>query len=211
MSILETIASAAPTVARSVRHWIYQLGGLGFIPLGLLDNSIIPLPGSMDVLTIFLSARNEQLWLYYALMATFGSVAGGFVTYRLARKGGKETLARRFAPKTLDKVYKRFERWGLGAIAIPALLPPPVPMLPFLFAAGAMQYPMRKFLFALTVGRIVRYTLLAFLAARYGRQILAFISQHAHPALFIVVGLIATVAAVLFFVFVGKRQERHQD
>ncbi len=165
----------------------------------------------MDVLTIFLSARNEQLWLYYALMATFGSVAGGFVTYRLARKGGNETLARRFPPKTLDKVYKRFERWGLGAIAIPALLPPPVPMLPFLFAAGAMQYPMRKFLFALTVGRIVRYTLLAFLAARYGRQILAFISQHAHPALFIVVGLIATVAAVLFFVFVGKRQERHQD
>jgi membrane protein YqaA with SNARE-associated domain len=198
-------------VARSVRHWIYQLGGLGFIPLGLLDNSIIPLPGSMDVLTIFLSARNEQLWLYYALMATFGSVAGGFVTYRLARKGGKETLARRFPPKTLDKVYKRFERWGLGAIAIPALLPPPVPMLPFLFAAGAMQYPMRKFLFALTVGRIVRYTLLAFLAARYGRQILAFISQHAHPALFIIVGLIATVAAVFFFVFVGKRQERHQD
>lgn len=165
----------------------------------------------MDVLTIFLSARNEQLWLYYALMATFGSVAGGFVTYRLARKGGKETLARRFPPKTLDKVYKRFERWGLGAIAIPALLPPPVPMLPFLFAAGAMQYPMRKFLFALTVGRIVRYTLLAFLAARYGRQILAFISQHAHPALFIIVGLIATVAAVFFFVFVGKRQERHQD
>jgi membrane protein YqaA with SNARE-associated domain len=211
MSILQTIASAAPTVARSVRHWIYQLGGLGFIPLGLLDNSIIPLPGSMDVLTIFLSARNEQLWLYYALMATFGSVVGGFVTYRLARKGGKETLARRFPPKTLDKVYKRFERWGLGAIAIPALLPPPVPMLPFLFAAGAMQYPMRKFLFALTVGRIVRYTLLAFLAARYGRQILAFISQHAHPALFIVVGLIATVAAVLFFVFVGKRQERNQD
>jgi membrane protein DedA with SNARE-associated domain len=84
-------------------------------------------------------------------------------------------------------------------------------MLPFLFAAGAMQYPMRKFLFALTVGRIVRYTLLAFLAARYGRQILAFISQHAHPALFIIVGLIATVAAVFFFVFVGKRQERHQD
>jgi len=211
MFILQTIASSAPTVARSVRHWIYQLGGLGFIPLGVLDNSIIPLPGSMDVLTIFLSARNEQLWLYYALMATFGSVAGGFVTYRLARKGGKETLARRFPPKTLDKVYKRFERWGLGAIAIPALLPPPVPMLPFLFAAGAMQYPMRKFLFALTVGRIVRYTLLAFLAARYGRQILAFISQHAHPALFIIVGLIATVAAVFFFVFVGKRQERHQD
>jgi membrane protein YqaA with SNARE-associated domain len=208
MSILQTIASAAPTVARSVRHWIYRLGGLGFIPLGLLDNSIIPLPGSMDVLTIFLSARNEQLWLYYALMATVGSVAGGFVTYRLARKGGKETLARRFPPKTLDKVYKIFERWGLGAIAIPALLPPPVPMLPFLFGAGSMQYPVRKFLFALALGRIVRYTLLAFFAARYGRQILAFISQNGHPALFIIIGLIATAATILFVIFAGKRQQR---
>jgi len=197
-------------MARSVRHWIYQLGGLGFIPLGLLDNSVIPLPGSMDVLTIFLSARKEQLWFYYASMATAGSVIGGFVTYRLARKGGKETLARRFPPKKLDKIYKIFGRWGLGAVAIPALLPPPVPMLPFLFAAGTMQYPVRKFLFALTLGRLVRYTLLAFLAARYGRQILAFISQHAHPALFIVVGLIATAAAILFVVFVGKRQERPQ-
>jgi membrane protein DedA with SNARE-associated domain len=110
----------------------------------------------------------------------------------------------------LEKVNKAFERWGLGAVAIPAVLPPPVPMLPFLFAAGAMQYPVRKFLFALTLGRIVRYTLLAFMAARYGRQILAFISQHGHPALFIIVGLIATAAAVLFLIFAGKRQDRPQ-
>jgi membrane protein YqaA with SNARE-associated domain len=207
---LQSIATAAPMVARSVRHWIYQLGGLGFIPLGLLDNSVIPLPGSMDVLTIFLSARKEQLWFYYASMATAGSVMGGFVTYRLARKGGKETLARRFPPRKLEKVYEIFGRWGFGAVAIPALLPPPVPMLPFLFAAGTMQYPARKFLFALTMGRLVRYTLLAFLAARYGRQILAFISQHSHPAIFIVVGLIATVAAILFLVLVGRQHERPQ-
>jgi membrane protein YqaA with SNARE-associated domain len=211
MRNLQIIAAAAPTLARSVRHWIYQLGGLGFIPLGLLDNSVIPLPGSMDALTIFLSTRKEQLWFYYASMATAGSVIGGFITYRLARKGGKETLARRFPPRRLEQVYRIFEHWGLGAIAIPALLPPPVPMVPFLFAAGTMQYPVRKFLFALALGRIVRYTLLAFLAARYGRQILAFISQHGHPALLIVVGLIATAAVVLFVIFVGKRQERPQN
>jgi membrane protein YqaA with SNARE-associated domain len=208
---LQIIAAAAPTVARIFKHWIYQLGGLGFIPLGILDNSVIPLPGSMDVLTLFLSTRKEQFWLYYGLMATAGSVIGGFLTYRLARKGGKETLARRFPAKTLKKVYKTFDRWGLGAIAIPALLPPPVPMVPFVFGAGTMQYPVRKFLFALTLGRIIRYTLLAFFAARYGRQILAFISQHAHPGLFIIIGVIATVAAVLFVIFVGKQQERTQE
>lgn len=198
-------------MARSVRHWIYQLGRLGFIPLGLLDSSVIPLPGSMDVLTVFLSARNEQLWFYYALMATVGSVVGGFVTYRLARKGGEETLARRFPPRKLKKVYEIFERWGLGAIAIPALLPPPVPMVPFLFAAGTMQYPVRKFLLALTLGRGVRYAFLAFLGARYGRPILTFISKHGHPVLWIVIGLLAAVGAALFIVFRGRRRGSPQD
>src|ERR1700687_455886 len=69
MFLLHTLAVATPTLARSFRHWIYHLGGLGFIPLGLLDSSVIPLPGSMDLLTIFLSARQKDLWFYYAAMA----------------------------------------------------------------------------------------------------------------------------------------------
>src|SRR3984957_16381033 len=97
----QILAIAAPTVVRSLRRWIYHLGALGFIPLGLLDSSVIPLPGSMDVLTIVLAARDAKLWPYYAVMATVGSVLGGLVTYRLARKGGKASLARKVSAKTL--------------------------------------------------------------------------------------------------------------
>lgn len=192
-----------------MRHWLFHLGGLGLIPLGLLDNSPIPLPGIMDVATILFSARHEQLWLYYALMATLGSVLGGFVSYRLARKGGKAALERRFAPRKVDKVCKIFERWGFAAIAIPALLPPPVPMVPFLLAAGAMQYPVRKFLVALTLGRISRYMLLAYLAARYGRHIIAFITGHGHPLIVaIILVLISTAAGAYYFWGGGKRRKR---
>jgi membrane protein YqaA with SNARE-associated domain len=204
----QILAIVAPTVARSVRRWIFHLGGLGFIPLGLLDSSVIPLPGSMDVLTIILSARKPDLWLYYALMATIGSVIGGYVTYRLARKGGKETIERKFRARTLEKVYRIFESWGFGAIAIAALLPPPVPMVPFLFAAGTMQYSVGKFLVALTVGRIVRYSLLAFLAAHYGRQVLTVMSQLGRPVLITVIGLIAAAMAALIFILVRKRNNR---
>src|SRR5208337_2356493 len=112
------------------------------------------------------------LWLYYAVMATAGSLIGGFVTYRLARKGGKAALERRFSRRKVDKVCAIFERWGFGAIVIPAMLPPPAPMVPFLLAAGAMQYSANKFLVALTLGRIVRYSILAYLVARYGRHML---------------------------------------
>jgi membrane protein YqaA with SNARE-associated domain len=200
MIIGHVIVVLLPAAARSVRRWLFHLGGLGLIPLGLLDNSPIQIPGILDVATIVLSSRQEQLWLYYALMATAGSVIGGFVTYRLARKGGKEALDRRFSRRRVDKVCEIFGRWGFGAIVIPALLPPPVPMVPFLLAAGAMQYPIRKFLAALTLGRTARYLILAYLAARYGRQIIDFIAEHGHPvAVGIVVALLAAAAAVFYF------------
>jgi membrane protein YqaA with SNARE-associated domain len=203
------IAAATPTVAHSLRRWIYHLGALGFIPLGLLDSSIIPLPGSMDVLTIVLAARDATLWPYYALMATVGSVLGGFVTYRLARKGGKESLARKVSAKTLKRVYGMFERWGFAAIAIPALLPPPMPLVPFVLAAGAMQYSVNKFLLAMTLGRIVRYLVLAYLAARYGRKMLPLLLQHGHPAVAAAVGL-AVTAVLVYFMFRGIKSKKRR-
>jgi membrane protein YqaA with SNARE-associated domain len=203
------IAALLPTAVRSMRRYLFHLGGIGLIPLGLLDNSPIPLPGIVDVATILLSARQEQLWLYYALMATAGSLVGGFVTYRLARKGGKEALDRRFSRRKVDKVCEIFGRWGFAAIAIPAFLPPPMPMVPFLLAAGAMQYPARKFLAALTLGRISRYMVLAYLAARYGRRIIAFIAKHGHPVVVaILVALVATAVVIFYFWRGSKKKKR---
>ena len=169
------IAFQADSITHDVRHWLIHLGGLGFIPLGLIDSSVIPLPGSMDLLLIILATKDAHLWPYYAAMATIGSVAGGYLTYRLARKGGKEVLSRRLRPRMEKRAYAFFERSGFWSIAIPAMLPPPIPMVPFLLVAGALQYSVKKFLVALTLGRIVRYSLLAWLAAHYGRHILSLI------------------------------------
>ena len=114
-------------IATSVWTWLRHLGGVGLVLLGLADSSVVPLPGSMDVLTIYLAARHRQLWWYYAVMATVGAVLGGYITYSLARKGGKEAFERKLSSKKAAKVFERFERWGFGAVAVPALLPPPFP------------------------------------------------------------------------------------
>src|SRR5450631_940942 len=98
------IAALLPMAARSMRRWLFHLGGIGLVPLGLLDNSFLPLPGILDVATIVLSSRQEHWWLYYGLMATASSLVGGFVTYHLARKSGKEALDRRFSRGKVDKV-----------------------------------------------------------------------------------------------------------
>ena len=185
---LAIIFAATP---RTATAWLVHLGGVGLIPLGVLDSSVIPLPGSMDFATILLSARDKRFWFYYAIMATIGSVLGGYLTYRLARKGGKETLAKKLPKRRVDKIVKTFERWGFAAIAVPAVLPPPFPFVPFVIAAGALQYSQSKFLAALSVGRAARYTLLAYLGVTYGRHILSLFSRHAYVVLFVALGLVA--------------------
>jgi membrane protein YqaA with SNARE-associated domain len=182
----------------AVSTWVRlrRLGGWGLVLLGVADNSVIPLTGSMDVLTIWLAARHREPWSYYALMATIGAVLGGYITYTLARKGGKEAMERKLSKRRAAKVYRRFERWGFGAIAIPAILPPPFPFVPFLLAAGAMQYSRQKFLGALILGRGVRYSIAAYLGALYGRHVLRFFSRYEKPAVGILVGL-AVVGGIL--------------
>lgn len=163
----------------------------------------------MDVLIVILAARQEKLWPYYAFMATAGSIIGGYVTFRLARRGGVAALERKFRRETVMKVRAKYARWGWGAIAIPAFLPPPMPMVPFLFAAGAMRYPIRKFLTALALGRAARYTLLAFLAARYGRRVLGFFLHRERITLLIAMGLLAIVGiAELLLILVFRSPKR---
>lgn len=180
--------------------WVLHLGGIGLIPLGLLDNSVVPIPGSMDVATILLAARDTQLWFYYAAMATIGSVIGGYFTYRIARKGGEEALRKRFSKERVQKVLKTFERWGFAAIVVPAMLPPPLPIVPFLIAAGAMQYSRTKFLTALAVGRLIRYTIFAFLGAMYGGQIISLFTRHGYAVLFTALGIGAATVIILLLV-----------
>jgi membrane protein YqaA with SNARE-associated domain len=184
------------SIAISVWTRLRHLGGVGLILLGLADNSVVPLPGSMDVLTIYLAARHRDLWWYYAFMATVGAVIGGYITYGLARKGGKEAFERRLSKEKAEKVFARFERWGFGAVAVPALLPPPFPIVPFLLAAGALQYSRKKFVAALALGRAVRFTMVAGLGVVYGRHIVRFFSQYYKPALFLLIGL-AVVGGII--------------
>ncbi len=194
-----------PWLAMSLWRHLRRMGGPGLVLLGIADNSVIPLTGSMDVLTIWLAARHHEPWLYYAAMATLGAVIGGYITYALARKGGKETMERKLSKRRAAKVSNAFARWGFAAVAIPALLPPPFPFVPFLLAAGAMQYSRKKFLGALTLGRGIRYTIAAGLGFHYGRHILRFFSQYYKPAMAILIGLAVIGAALSLIQYVRYR------
>jgi membrane protein DedA with SNARE-associated domain len=181
--------------------WLHRLGGPGLIVLGLLDNSAIPLPGSMDVFVIVLAAHHRAWWPYYAFMAVVGAVVGGYVTYRLAEKGGEETLEKKVGKKRAEKVYRKFKKHGFSTIVVGAILPPPFPVVPFLIAAGALQYPKKNFIAALATGRAVRFFALAYVAHLYGEQIISWGSHYYKPILYSLIALavLGAISALVYF------------
>jgi membrane protein DedA with SNARE-associated domain len=191
----------------SLGAWLERLGGLGLILLGLADNSVVPMPGSMDALTIVLSAHQKSLWPYYAIMATIGGIVGAYVTYGLGYKSGEHALEKKVSPKKADRIYKLFKRYGFWSLFVPALLPPPVPYSPFLLVAGALKYPKRNFLIAVGLARAIRYGLLAWLGSMYGEQIFGFFHNYYRLLLWIVVAVSAIGAiAALYWTWRRKRQ-----
>jgi membrane protein YqaA with SNARE-associated domain len=188
---------------RSATHklvrWLYHLGGIGLIPLGIVDNSIVPVTGSVDVITVLLCANERTWWPYYVFMATLGSVLGGYTTYRLARGEGKGRLAKMLSRSRIKGFKPLFEKWGYAAIVVPAVLPPPFPMVPFLIAAGATGYPRTRFLSALAIGRAIRYTILGVLGFLYGRWIIYFLREHVYAIVGAGTLLIAASMALAFF------------
>ena len=191
-----------------VRRWIVRLGGPGLVLLGIADNSVIPLTGSMDVLTIWLAASHRDIWPYYAFMATIGAVLGGYITYALGRKGGREALEHKLNQRKAKKVFAKFDRWGFRTVFIGAILPPPFPLVPVLLAAGALQYSRKKFLGALAFGRSVRYLLVAGMGSLYGRQITAFFTRYYKPAVLILVGLAVLGGILTLIQYLRSRHEK---
>jgi membrane protein YqaA with SNARE-associated domain len=174
-------------------------GGPGLFLLAFLDSSFLSFPEVVDVLMMGLVARYPERLLWYATLPTLGSIAGSYVIYTLARRGGEAFLRRRLHERHVDRAFAVFRKYGLFAVALPAILPPPVPFKIFILAAGAARVKPLDFLLAVSVGRGVRYFGEAVLAAWYGEAALrragAFLHDHTPAIIWTAVLLTAALVA----------------
>ena len=153
-------------------RWLAHLGPLGLFAVAAVDSSIIPLPlpGSTDLLLLWLVSRGGNFWLLVP-SAVAGSVLGGYTTWHIGRKGSHAALRRYVPARLLDPICGWVKEHPVLAVFLPALLPPPMPLTSFVLASGALGIVRRRFLAAFGVARSVRYTLIAWLGATYGRHV----------------------------------------
>ena len=189
--------------------WLLGLGGPGLLLLGLV-HSFFPIPGGMDVAIVLLSAHKNSFWWYYATMALTGDATGAYLNYRVARKGGKEAVQKKISRPKAEKAFHIFEKYGGWGLLVGAWIPPPMPWIPFLAAAGALQYPIRKFMAVITVGRGIRYFALAWVGHRYGTWIISVVTSYRQEILYalIALGVAIGLGLLVFFKWYLPRQKR---
>src|SRR5215212_3117392 len=174
------------------------------IIIGALDSSLLSLPEINDYLVVGRCYKYPTAAFYFPLFAATGSVIGCHLLYTIVRRGGQAVLRKRFPLESIRRVERAYERFGFLAIAIPAILPPPLPFKIFVATAGALEYPRWKFLLTVMIARSVRYYVEGILAVFYGRRVLLFMKDNGLAILSIVATLALLV--LIIYIFINRRR-----
>jgi len=177
-------------------HVPIYIAGPAMILIGALDSSLLSLPEINDYLVVARCYTHPHAAFFFPLFASTGSVLGCLLLYTILQRGGLAVLHRRFKLEHIQRVEHAYARFGIFALAVPALLPPPMPFKIFVATAGALQFPRRKFLLTILIARSLRYYTEGILAVYYGERVLRFIRDNGLIIVTIVGGLCLLALAI---------------
>jgi membrane protein YqaA with SNARE-associated domain len=175
-----------------VQGFAESLGGPGLFIIAFLDSSFLSFPEVCDALVVLLTVQRPERMPFYALTTMLGSIAGCLALYAVGRRGGEAFLKKRFKARHIERAMNGFRRFGMLAIIVPSLLPPPMPFKIFVLAAGVAGMRPIEFITAVAIGRGLRYFGEGLLAVWYGEQAIAFLEENAHT-----VGLVLGIAVLI--------------
>ena len=178
------------------------LGAPGLFIVAFLDSSVLSLPEIADLLIVWMVIQHKSRLIVYAVCATLGSIAGCLLLYYLGRKGGEALVRKRFHSGSVDRTLATFRRYGVMAVLIPSVLPPPAPFKIFVLLAGIAGVGVSEFTIAIAIGRGLRYFAEGLLAVRYGDRAMGFIQDNGRTVSLALAGLL--VAGLAGYLLLGK-------
>jgi membrane protein YqaA with SNARE-associated domain len=178
---------------------IWGLGGLA-----LIDSGLFPIPVSMDGVLIGYVASDHKKFLLYCLMAAAASVIGSMVPYYVGRAGGELFLLKRINRARYEQMRDKFERQEFMAIMIPAMMPPPMPIKLFEFAAGVFEMKPALFAIAIFSGKFIQFLVCALITVYYGPEIAHTFRRAFHEHFNIALGVLLGIGVVALILVLRK-------
>src|SRR5712692_2891776 len=197
---------------RGIRDWLgafivhvpIYVAGPAMMLIGALDSSLLSLPEVNDYLVVARCYTHPKTVFFFPLFAAIGSLLGCLLLYTILSRGGRAVLHRRFRVEHVLRVERAYARFGILALVVPALLPPPMPFKIFVATAGALQFPRRRFLLTIFLARSFRYYVEGTLAVFYGQRVLRFFKDNGLLIISIVTGLCVVALAIYLLTSRGR-------
>jgi membrane protein YqaA with SNARE-associated domain len=200
--MFDWLAEVARYLHDFIRDVPIYIAAPAMVIIGALDSSLLSLPEINDYLVVARCYSDPKAVFYFPLFAAAGSVLGCLLLYSIMLRGGQAVMRRRFSPESIARVERAYARFGFLALAVPALLPPPMPFKIFVATAGALEYPRWKFMVTIMLARSLRYYVEGTLAVFYGEQVIDFMR---HNGLFILSLVAAAVLIGIAVYLIVKR------
>jgi membrane protein YqaA with SNARE-associated domain len=195
-------------LARRLGHFIVHVpifvAGPAMILIAALDSSLLSLPEVNDYLVVARCYTHPRAVFVFPMFAAIGSALGCFLLYTILSRGGRAVLHRRFKVEHIERVERAYARFGILALAVPALMPPPMPFKIFVATAGALQFPRRKFLLTILLARSLRYYVEGTLAVFYGERVLRFSKDNGIMIISIMTALLVVALAIYLLSSKGR-------
>jgi membrane protein YqaA with SNARE-associated domain len=189
-----------------LNEYLLIMGIPGLLVISFLDSAGVPLPGGPDTVIILLAWRRPEMAFLIVPAAAIGSMLGCLVLYGIGLKGGEKALSR-FNPEKAARVKQKMHENAAWAVLVAVIAPPPFPTKILILAAGALRMGKIRFSATVLAGRILRYSLIGFLAARYGDQAAQILKSHS-AAFFLVLGV--TLVLILLIRNFGNRRKHSE-
>ncbi len=189
-----------PHLIVRIEGFFLRLGPLGLFLMAIEDSAAVAL--LPELLMIELTIHNPSGLFWYVSITVAGAILGSLIPFLIARKLGREWVQKKMPARQFARIHTWFERNEVMAVAVPSILPPPVPFKLFVLVAGLFEMTWLHFVAAMAAGRYVRYLLEAWLGLIFGPKILRY-GLH-HPVLLLLVALLLAVGAYLY----GRRKAR---
>ena len=171
------------------------MGIPGLLAVSFLDSAAVPLAGGPDAFILLLAWRRPSAAVLIVLAATVGSTFGCLVLYSIGRKGGDTALSR-FSSESKTRIEKRMQENASWAIFASVLAPPPFPTKLVILAAGVLRTGKIRFVVTVFAGRLVRYSLIAYLAARFGDHAAEMLKEHYAAFSLSLIGFVLLIFAI---------------
>jgi membrane protein YqaA with SNARE-associated domain len=200
---LKTLLHKITGVLGKLSHYLISFGPFGLLAIAFLDSVLVPMPGGVDAVLLVLAASRPSWLLIYVASATVGSTAGCIGLYRISQRAGRRALAR-FSESKQKRVKELIDRYDVLSVLVASVLPPPFPFKLFVVSAGVFRLNLLRFTMAIAAGRVFRYLLEGYLAARYGEHAKELLARY-YPTIGI------GIALLILIVFIGRAILRRGD